>query len=191
MTVRPRAGPWLATAFYVLSAVAVTAACFSDWFAWHHVADVDDQQRTGLGLLLASLDYSAVASYSTATPADADLVRYVGWPARAVVAWVLVATLIGLSRIWALTISPWLRAVLAPALAYVTVFGLLMLAWMLVAAGFSDIDYVSIEAGSRVRLARVLPWGPVFLAVAVLLQVAAGRVVRRATDMRASAPAGR
>jgi hypothetical protein len=119
-----------------------------------------------------------VASAGLATPADAATVRYIGWPARAVVAGVLIASLAGLCRTWVLATSAWLRALLALVLAGTTLYGLLLLMWMSLAAGFYDIEYVRIADDVPVRLTRVLPWGPFFLALAVLLQVAAWQVVR-------------
>jgi hypothetical protein len=176
-----RAGSWWAALFFLLSVVAVVVAGSFDWFEWRRTgssAGASDVQRSGLALLLAHLDFSVVASAGLATPADAATVRYIGWPARAVVAGVLIASLAGLCRTWVLATSAWLRALLALVLAGTTLYGLLLLMWMSLAAGFYDIEYVRIADDVPVRLTRVLPWGPFFLALAVLLQVAAWQVVR-------------
>lgn len=181
LAVRPRATLWWAATLTLLSVVAVMAACFSAWFQWRHTglaADFDQGQRSGLALLLARLDFSAVASFSTATPEDAATVRYLGYPARAVVAAVLIGALVAPVRSWEFANSVWLRALFSLTIVFTLLCGLALLSWWAMAAGFNDIEYESISADASVRLTRVLPRGPILLTLAVLLQVGAWRVAR-------------
>lgn len=181
LTLRPRATLWWTATLTLLSVVAVVAACFVAWFEWRHTglaADFDRGQQTGLGLLLARLDFSAVASFSTATPSDAATVRSIGFPARAVVAVVLIGALAGLVRSWALAVSVWPKVLFSLIIAVTVFCGLLLLFWLVVAAGFNDIEYESVSDDASVRLTRVLPQGPILLTLAVLLQVGAWRVSR-------------
>lgn len=178
---RPRVTLWWAALLILLSVVAVVAACLSSWFQWRHTgsaADLDRGQQSGLGLLLAHLDFSAVASFSTATPGDADTVRFIGYPARAVVAGVLIGALVGPVRSWEFADSVWLRALFSLTIALTLLCGLALLSWWATAAGFNDIEHESISADASVRLTGVLPRGPILLTLAVLLQVGAWRVIR-------------
>jgi hypothetical protein len=181
LAVRPRANLWWAAMLILLSVVAVMAACFSAWFEWRHIGFTGyfgPGQQTGFNLLLPTLDYSAVASFSTATAEDATMVRFIGIPARIVVAGVLIAALAGLNRSWDLSDSVWPKVLFFLIIAFTVLCSLLLLLWLVTAAGFRDIDFEKIYADSPVRLTKVMPQGLILLTLAVLLQVGAWRVIK-------------
>jgi hypothetical protein len=178
------------TALLVLSVVATMAACYSSWFEWKHsgsAAELRPGQWTGLGLFLPHFDFSATASFTTATREDWARAGYVGWSARLIVTLVLVATLVelGRTRRAAVSASPassalptlFLRALMA--VTVISGLWLLVPGWLM-ARGLYDIEYTRIVADAPVRLVQVLPLGPILLGLAVVLQVAAWRILKPA-----------
>jgi hypothetical protein len=172
VTIPERARPWWAATFALVSVVAVMAACFSTWFEWRH-RETATGMRTGLGLPLPRFDYSAVASFTTATPADAETVGYVTWSARGAVTLVLLTALAAVVRSGLRSATVWPRVWCFLVFGFTVFWGLVLLfpGWLW-AAGFNDVDYTRINDTAPVELVRVAPQGPILLAVAVLAQAA-------------------